>query len=719
MSKRLFILICFLFLVYASSHRLRTIHGQSHCSNTQLGQGVICINSASALSSDTNNVTLNNFNATGATTLIVTVSQLLSASVNCVLSSTPSYTWVPVLGPQGNSTVGMREQLFYVNNITGVSNTTISCNGAADYPSVSIAAFTGLYLAANPLDQKNGNSTPTAYPNDDANLTTGSITTSNSGQLIIVGLNHADEATLTIDSGLTIFENQNTVNGLSFGTALAMKTVGVPTTINATWTPNVNFRGVNTIASFATTALCPGASPTWTANSWNLVQNCHDVAIDGDTIKVAAGTYHVTFSTQISKAVTIQPQTPNTVTLIDDSCNVLGCTGINNTIIAVNLTANGSSRITGFTWQSGIAQHGNPGGAIYYYGNGKVPVLQNNTFNDLGNHGDQVWIFFQVNKGLVTGNTANFTPNGPNCLTQAEWIQVEPFGTVSDWATPVVYGNNDTNQDQAVYIENNTRNWGGIIDLLSNGRVVFRNNTGKNAPLSLHGIADVNGRFYDIYNNAFISDRTLNPGTCTGGNDENNNGWITSGGGVLLIHNNRIDSANTLAWGPKTAVGFSMDRLTRNATIWPCWDAGDPTPGGGYPSPEQVGWGFVNAQSSMAVGPPGNQQVQGIEPLYIWGNTGDPGGAGNYDNPALVPYNASSNGGGSDIGCATAGIAGPYQSIFDYIKEGREYFLNVDMPGGKPGYTPAPYPHPLTNGGNNNPPPTSNNGTKRRPQRRR
>jgi hypothetical protein len=665
------------------------------CSNTSLGNGVVCINSASALSPNTNTVSITGFNATGANFLVMNVAQGTFAGVFCTPTDSSSNTWLS--GPlQSNSTTGSQEQLFFAFNATVSASMTFSCGSSTGgFPAISVAAFSGVYSAGSPLDQTNGATTPTAPPTDDPSLATGSITGSNSGQLVVVGLTQLDNTSVSIGSGFTLFESIPSTT--TFGTALAMKTVAAPAATSATWTPNVNFRASTTIASFATTALCTGASPSLTASNWSLVKNCHDIASSGDKITVTSGTYSAKVNVQITKYVHIVAGAGG-VTLTDD---VATCAAVNpcgfgptQTIITFTEASAGSSSFEGFTINTGAANQVNPGGAIAAYAGGGHPVVfKNIIINDSGAYGNFDWFYLHQNRGVLVGNTFNATPNGGNCNTQVQFLQVEPEQTSADWATTVPFGNNDDGT-HLVYMEGNTINHGGLSDNLSNGRTVFRYNTVTNTNFSIHGIAFVNGRYIDVYNNLWIHDTSLNPGTCTGGVDQNFNGFLSIGSGVAYVHHNTIPSANTLAWGPKVPIQVSADILTRDGGGWPCWNTLTGM-GDGYPSPELPGWGLTGS-GTITVCPGcnpasnGGPQDQGLDPMYFWGNTG----AG--ITPNLIAYDPNTpNSGGSTQGCATAGVPGPYPSISAYIVEGREYYLDADAPAGKPGYSPFACPHPL------------------------
>jgi hypothetical protein len=441
-------------------------------------------------------------------------------------------------------------------------------------------------------------------------------------------------------------------------------------------------------------AACTGSSPNLIAPTWADVRACHDLASSGDTITVTAGSYTATANTTITKWVKIVAG--GAVTVTDNTCSGLCFSGPGDSMITITESSAGNTRLQGFTFNQGTAIHNNPSAVVYVAigSSGKPVVLYGNDFHTasttddvlaVGN--DDSLIHWQPNRGIISHNHATGPiSNTSACFNNSQFVQSGTGGTIQsgEWSTPIYVGANDTNGDQNLYVEDNIINTFQVsLDLVANGRVVFRHNTVTNSGNGIHGITFNNGRFVDFYGNTFIRDKTLL--SICGNLPYNMTSFMRIGGGTVLIHGNSIPDPSTVGiWGSKSAVIFSNDYLHYNEGAWACY-ATTTCPSCGYPSPQQPGWGFTTGGKHVCVGCTSGGQptdiYQDLQPIYVWGNTG----TGNYDNPSLldaVPNNC--------------GAMAP--SVSTYVMEGREYYLNADAPSGAPGYTPYTYPHPLTAG---------------------
>jgi len=421
-------------------------------------------------------------------------------------------------------------------------------------------------------------------------------------------------------------------------------------------------------------ARCSGVSPNLTAPTWADVAACHRAAKNGDTITVAPGTYTVTTTTAITKFVTILGG--GAVTLIDNTC--VGSTNCNlliqTSMLLITESTAGSTKFSGFVINQGTAVHSNPSGTIgiQSISNGQPIIISNNTYTASGGSGD--FIIAHANRGVISQNTMNGLPGGNNCLNNNSFVRHKITSSNAQWQTPPTYGAADSNGASNLYVETNTiKNVLEAIDSDDNARTVVRYNTITNSATGTHGTdtsGTIGGRYVEIYNNTFIRDMTLLP-TCAGGTlPVNMQGFIFLRGGTALIHDNTIPPVSDPYWGQKTPVGFLDENLRRNAGGFPCWSTVT-APGAGYPSPHQVGWGY----STGATNPGGVGTLQDLEPVYLWNNTG----GGNYDSPAVIEYGPNECGTGAD-------------SVSNYVRQNREYYVSTP----KPGYKPYTYPHPLT-----------------------
>lgn len=140
-------------------------------------------------------------------------------------------------------------KILYAQNPTVGSGHTFTVSGAATYPSICVAAFSGT-VTASVFDVENGNSSTGAV----TSITTGSITPAQDNELIVAGLCQYTGGTPTIDNGLSVADSVNQNAGVYFASGLAWKQQGVAAAINPAWsfasTPNVVAR----IASFKAAA---------------------------------------------------------------------------------------------------------------------------------------------------------------------------------------------------------------------------------------------------------------------------------------------------------------------------------------------------------------------------------------------------------------------------------------------------------------------------------
>jgi hypothetical protein len=250
------------------------------CNNTSVGNGVTCILSASAATTDGMSVSLMAFNATGANTLVMSVG---SSDGNCTPSSTPANTWV-LATPHGTPPT----HRFFVAYNAAVSNSmTISCTAtASEYPAMSVAAFSGIYAAGNPIDKVNG-----GYGTA-ATLATGSVTPSNAPQLVLAGWAGTETSSLSIDSGFTIYEHLPSIQGSYWSSALAMKTVSPAAATSATWTQAMAFEAGTTIMTLATNALPQTGACANTNLANGVTCTASASAISTDTITVSIPSFN-------------------------------------------------------------------------------------------------------------------------------------------------------------------------------------------------------------------------------------------------------------------------------------------------------------------------------------------------------------------------------------------------------------------------------------------
>jgi hypothetical protein len=311
---------------------------------------------------------------------------------------------------------------------------------------------------------------------------------------------------------------------------------------------------------------------------------------------------------------------------------------------------------------------------------GKAVLLHDLTFSDS-------WaIEMQTNRGVIYNNS--FNDHGG----VQEMVQCVPTGQSNSWTTPSTMGTNDLTGESNVYVEDNTftKNRTEALDPDSNCRIVVRHNTFDNSAMASHG-ADTGPygmRHIELYNNTFIfTDFHDNP-QCNQ-TMPLDDFFLWRGGTGVITDNTGLVDMNSGCWGLKQAVKLGDWKLQADAGPDPCW--GEGTTGGAlYPSPRQMGYGYVTGNGRDGLGRSTDTAnnpfcpscyVGDSEPLYIW-------------NQNLTP--AYSNGAGSNGVCTVL----PLETSQDYIKLNRDYFLGTP----KPGYTKYPYPHPLRSATGTRPP---------------
>ena len=254
----------------------------------------------------------------------------------------------------------------------------------------------------------------------------------------------------------------------------------------------------------------------------------------------------------------------------------------------------------------------------------------------------------------------------------------DKYGYTASWNTPDTMGAKDTTGLANTYIEDCKFEQDYFVtNFDDNSRVVARYNTLQDAAFGSHGqdTSLYGPRHWEIYNNTCI---------VSNGNPYNLQTWFTVRGGTGVITGNSMEDIPY----DKTGIQLNVYSITRGMN-----DGAEgifcPL---AYPAPRQVGWGWSSSSSAeFGVGDdthanrlvgdssPGIFGADGIgavlDPVYIWGNTGTETTDPNYVGTlTFEPDNCGHN-----------------NQIATYLKEGRDYYVNV----AKPNWSPYTYPHPL------------------------
>src|SRR5215831_794343 len=231
--------------------------------------------------------------------------------------------------------------------------------------------------------------------------------------------------TLTIDSSFTILQQQ-TPTSAAQGIGLAYRLN--PGTTSPTWTLSASGAAVASIASFdEKLSTCGGSHPNWIAVDWAHVAICHGLASDGDTITVTAGTYGVSSTTYITKAVTIQSAgaphndvTGNSVTLTDNTCSGL-CT-TDGIIVFTESTVN-HQRLYNIKIVQGTGAYTAPGSVIRIAptSGGKAVVIYGMDY--VPYDGRANFILDKSPRGVFAYNQITGIPNGSNCFDIVSFLK--------------------------------------------------------------------------------------------------------------------------------------------------------------------------------------------------------------------------------------------------------------------------------------------------------
>jgi hypothetical protein len=258
-----------------------------------------------------------------------------------------------------------------------------------------------------------------------------------------------------------------------------------------------------------------------------------------------------------------------------------------------------------------------------------------------------------------------FIGGGTDSITGI-YFACDKYGPTSSWNTPDTYGTQDKTGLSNSYVENCTfydaptgcTNWD------DNSRVVTRYCTISNATLGNHGQeTSIYGvRQWEVYNNTFIYSSS-GTGPSGASYPVNMNNWALIRGGSGVWYNNVMPAIPF-----KAGINLTVFSINRADSI-PCQTA--------YPAARQTGQGWSAASTARYGNPVVAKDGIGAvtEGVYIWGNTGT-----GISDPNFVGLNQYSP---DDCGNG--------QRIETYLRQNRDYFIDV----AKPGWTPYTYPHPL------------------------
>jgi hypothetical protein len=416
---------------------------------------------------------------------------------------------------------------------------------------------------------------------------------------------------------------------------------------------------------------------------------CSAAPDDGSvTVLIPNGAYTWTGTLTVTHAVNLQGQSGAGVVITDQNST--------GDMISVNGSANANTTVSNISFVDGVA---NSNFLFMLDVNRKINsnytvCVYNCNFNQNGifNYSARC-----LANGIIWWNDT-FIGSGDNGDGGISFV-CQQYGYTSSWNTPDTLGTQDATGLGNSYVENCTFYDAptACCNFDDNSRVVWRNNTISNAGMSSHGqeTSVFGARHWEVYNNVFIYSSS---GTGPSGAKYplSMNYWFFVRGGTGVITNNAMQDIPF----NKTGVMLNVFSITRGM---------DDGAGGifcplAYPAPHQTGWGWSSSSSAYwGIGQDNNPSLlvggafapdgrgAALDPVYIWNNTGTETSDPNYvGTQTYLPDN-----------CGTG------QVISTYLRQNRDYFVNVASPT----WAPYTYPHPLhTAYASGNPPPTPTPG---------
>lgn len=211
------------------------------------------INSAQARETSSGVATTAGIDTTGANFLVAVTSNAQSA-VPCVITDSKGNAWTSLTA---RAVTGQgRIQIHYALNATVGSGHTATATSASGVPAIEFAAFDAV-LTSGAVDQENGATSTSANQ-----LSTGSITPTTDGQLIITGFYSGATSIPASIATNGIFAQVNQLiqtAGVNYGCMMAYGVQGTAAAVAATWQQGASVSNAAVaIASFKTAAAAAG-----------------------------------------------------------------------------------------------------------------------------------------------------------------------------------------------------------------------------------------------------------------------------------------------------------------------------------------------------------------------------------------------------------------------------------------------------------------------------
>lgn len=207
--------------------------------------------SVGAKSTDGNGFTSGSIDTTGATLIVLELSNFIGVTTSMAISDSKSNTYLPLTAQDGGFADNERSRLYYCINPTVGSGHTFTVGTNTTFASIVAAAFSATSPA---FDQESGNTGASI-----TSLAPGSLTPPSNNALIVTGLSLRGllgvGQTPSVDGGFTSLNYQTGVSGQCLGGGLGYLIQGTAAAAIPAW----SWATADSAAATAATFTIPGS----------------------------------------------------------------------------------------------------------------------------------------------------------------------------------------------------------------------------------------------------------------------------------------------------------------------------------------------------------------------------------------------------------------------------------------------------------------------------
>jgi hypothetical protein len=197
--------------------------------------------------------TSNGVDMTGASLIVVVENNYINDPTLNTVTDSGGNTWHHLTPQRDINWAGSSVVIWYAYDKAGAplvtgSNQTVTIAGGFNQSFV-VSAWRGSLTGADPFDSENGFK-PSSFADSTTTVQAGSITPSQSNELIIAGVGalQSTDGIMTINSGFTSLGSVPAVTSMFVQTAYLLQ--GGPAAVNLTWTGSTNYFHSAVIAAF-------------------------------------------------------------------------------------------------------------------------------------------------------------------------------------------------------------------------------------------------------------------------------------------------------------------------------------------------------------------------------------------------------------------------------------------------------------------------------------